>query len=173
MTDTNFIGIPVIGEPDRSRSTSVEQISQDQLGELFRAVLAEPSVEAIRWRQYTPYFNDGDVCDFGVYDPWFRIAGTPEDIGEDDDGFVHAGHVAVTGGKETEWREERINGRWNWKAVETGRTFDPNPAADAIQRLSAALDNGSAYHVLEDLFGDHATVTVTRERITVDTYEHD
>lgn len=27
----------------------------------------EPKLESFGWRQYTPYFNDGDVCTFGVY----------------------------------------------------------------------------------------------------------
>lgn len=29
-------------------------------------------VAAIRWRQYTPYFNDGDECKFGVEDVYIR-----------------------------------------------------------------------------------------------------
>lgn len=27
---------------------------------------AHPNVSAIRWAQYTPYFNDGDPCNFSV-----------------------------------------------------------------------------------------------------------
>ena len=35
----------------------------DEFGKLFNAY---PQVSAIRWNQYTPYFNDGDACVFGV-----------------------------------------------------------------------------------------------------------
>lgn len=34
-----------------------------------------PEVSAIYWQQYTPYFNDGDICEFGVYE--FDIDATP------------------------------------------------------------------------------------------------
>ena len=28
------------------------------------------TVKALRWRQYTPYFNDGDACEFHVHDAY-------------------------------------------------------------------------------------------------------
>ncbi len=46
-----------------------------------------PTVEAIRWTQYAPYFNDGEPCEFGVHDPMFKVAGLPEDGGDYEDGF--------------------------------------------------------------------------------------
>lgn len=27
-----------------------------------------PEVYGVKWRQYTPYFNDGEPCEFGVYE---------------------------------------------------------------------------------------------------------
>lgn len=57
-----------------------------------------PTVEAIRWEQYTPYFNDGDACEFGVNDFVVKMANPAEgseededdsDDDEDDDGFVY------------------------------------------------------------------------------------
>lgn len=27
-----------------------------------------PEVETVSWTQYTPYFNDGDTCEFGVHE---------------------------------------------------------------------------------------------------------
>lgn len=30
---------------------------------------AHPEAAAIQWRQYTPYFNDGEACYFGVCEP--------------------------------------------------------------------------------------------------------
>lgn len=32
-----------------------------------------PSIEKIRWTQYTPYFNDGEPCEFSVGDRQFKI----------------------------------------------------------------------------------------------------
>jgi ArsR family metal-binding transcriptional regulator len=37
------------------------------LSEALTAVFEEyPQVESISWTQYTPYFNDGDACEFSV-----------------------------------------------------------------------------------------------------------
>ena len=30
-----------------------------------------PNLEAFQWTQYTPYFNDGDECTFGVNDAYY------------------------------------------------------------------------------------------------------
>lgn len=37
-----------------------------ELAEQARAVFADERIRAIRWTQYTPYFNDGDPCIFRV-----------------------------------------------------------------------------------------------------------
>ncbi len=37
------------------------------------------SVNAVRWTQYSPHFNDGDPCTFGVYDPYFDVEGVDDD----------------------------------------------------------------------------------------------
>ena len=42
---------------------------QAELKTVFKAVFAEyPNVTRLTWRQYTPYFNDGDPCVFSVHD---------------------------------------------------------------------------------------------------------
>jgi hypothetical protein len=62
-----------------------------------------PKVEAIRWNQYTPYWNDGEVCKFGVRDLYFKPVGGDEEAGDDEDGFIDAEYnkdpVAVPVGK--------------------------------------------------------------------------
>lgn len=35
----------------------------------------QENLAEIRWTQYTPYFNDGDVCEFGVRELVFRFVG--------------------------------------------------------------------------------------------------
>lgn len=32
-----------------------------------------PSLTAVRWDQYTPYFNDGDTCEFSVHSPEYQL----------------------------------------------------------------------------------------------------
>ena len=44
--------------------------------ELFAA---RPEVLAVTWKQYTPYFNDGDTCEFSVGGWSVRLKDTAED----------------------------------------------------------------------------------------------
>lgn len=46
-----------------------------------------PDVEAVRWRQYTPYFNDGDPCTFSVHDFSYLKPGETAGYDGDQDGF--------------------------------------------------------------------------------------
>lgn len=39
-----------------------------------------PKLESVSWRQYTPYFNDGDACTFGVHAEYPDIVFAGEDI---------------------------------------------------------------------------------------------
>jgi hypothetical protein len=34
-----------------------------------------PEVEAVQWTQYTPYFNDGETCEFSVHEKYFILVG--------------------------------------------------------------------------------------------------
>lgn len=34
-----------------------------------------PEVEAVTWTQYTPYFNDGETCEFSVNEKYFILVG--------------------------------------------------------------------------------------------------
>lgn len=66
-----------------------------QIQSIFDAFFDKyPMVKTIHWTQYTPYFNDGDPCEFGVHE--FRYTETPVDKvdereytwGEGDDGAI-------------------------------------------------------------------------------------
>ncbi len=48
-----------------------------------------PEVRAVRWTQYTPYFNDGDPCVFNVHDISLLIDGLESQFKGDDEGFVY------------------------------------------------------------------------------------
>lgn len=51
---------------DEKRKTLAAEL-QKNFPELFKGFFAKHTwVESFKWRQYTPYFNDGDECTFGV-----------------------------------------------------------------------------------------------------------
>lgn len=52
-----------------------------------------PLILGIRWRQYTPYFNDGEPCEFSVRDILFRLTeGGPEE-GDYEDGYIYTSDI--------------------------------------------------------------------------------
>lgn len=118
----------------------LSEFGKAALSEEFKKTFdAHPDLIAIRWRQYTPYFNDGDPCTFRLGDFDMKFPDTPEDGGDCEDGF------------ESTYGERR-----------------KSPVAEAVSALGR-IDR----QVYESVFGDHCTVTATREGFEVEEYEHD
>lgn len=54
----------------------IKRIGKVSVGKLFTDFFtANPEVEAIRWTQYAPAFNDGDPCVFSIHEPMVRLSG--------------------------------------------------------------------------------------------------
>jgi len=107
---------------------------------------------AFGWTQYTPYFCDGEPCEFSVNEElMFELAGVPEGA---------------------DWIEESYSGHGLCELV----TYNASPIPDEY----AAIDRevGEVFDLLdqdmcEDLFGDHVLVKVTRDGVETHEYEHD
>ena len=197
MTDNaSAFGLPITGEkPEFNSRTNATQLPIEDLRPMVEAVFAHDDVESVRWRQYTPYFNDGDVCEFSIY------------AGEDY-GFVelksHPDHENENyGGPYFDSRDPAIAGGWDEKYVSsipegtpesrivrragngTGysnrynviRTTDEpmleHPASHDVAKLEGAINSGAFYDALYSVFGDHVVVTVRRDKIELESYEHD
>jgi predicted SnoaL-like aldol condensation-catalyzing enzyme len=49
--------------------TAVSKHGKKALAQLFKEFFeAAPEVDAVKWTQYTPHFNDGDACTFSVHE---------------------------------------------------------------------------------------------------------
>lgn len=162
-TSTNFLGIPVSGDITKG-STRVAQRPINDLQPILQNVLNDSTIAEFGWHQYTPYFNDGDPCEFGVYTFWVR---TTEDYDEELDDYELEvyGHPSLGGRKMT---------RSDAGAWVQGPYEGPDEARyDRVRELDRAIQGGEFEHVLLDSFGDHARITVRRDGVTVDYYEHD
>jgi hypothetical protein len=83
----NIPELTEIREMRNELKKKIEAVGKDALSKAFtRFFEANPKVEAIRWRQYTPYFNDGEPCEFSVDDLYAKKAGDDEP-GDYGDGF--------------------------------------------------------------------------------------
>lgn len=144
---TEVFGLPVKGEIQYYSENPKEQKPLEELEPLFKAVLDDPDVVKFGWTQYTPYFNDGDACIFGTWGVWVQ---RKDDQREEDD-------------------EEY---RWNWEV--SSYSYDGRPASPPHHvELANAIGSGHYDMALLKTFGDPAEVTVTRDGITVEFYDHD
>lgn len=162
---TNFLGIPIEGEIHKGDKRAPQR-PLDEFAPIVQAVLDEPSVTEFGWRQYTPYFNDGDPCVFSANGVWVRT--TDSRPGESTDSLeVEWGSNHGLGRREKHWDAGRR--RWELRGYE-----GPDEARyDRCMALAKAVDSGEFDDVLLDAFGDHSEITITRTGIRVETYEHD
>jgi len=170
VTDTarNFIGIPVNGDITKGAGR-VEQKPIEDLQPILQAVLNDPTVVEFGWRQYTPYFNDGEPCTFDVHGTWVR---TTDDEDADADELEMWNHRSLGEIKGGEWAPDPDSPGRNKRV---GAQYE-GPDEDRYRRckdLEAAVESGHFDHVLLDAFGDHAEITVRRDGIEVEFYDHD
>lgn len=122
-------------------NTEIAASAESALKAAFKEFLdANPNIDALRWTQYTPYFNDGATCEFGVNYPEVRLVGAV--IDEDDeweDGFVDSLPA-------------------------------DSPEEEAVQALFKEITSDEIFLAA---FGDHCRITVTRDGIDVESYDHD
>lgn len=165
-TQKNFLGIPIEGDITPG-ATRVEQKPIEELQPILQAVLDDPTITEFGWRQYTPYFNDGDPCEFSVHGTWVR---TVDDTDADEDELEMWGHRSL-GKVTTEWAENPENGR----REKSGETYEgPDRARyDRCKALEKAVEGGRFEVVLLEAFGDHAEIKVRRDGIEIEFYEHD
>jgi len=128
----------------------LEKEAKAVVGEVFAEFFAaNPTVKVVHWAQYTPYFNDGDVCEFGVGDFYYNLETDEfdgEGDGDDDGGDGKTGYRYAS-----DWRD------------------DVSPVEKAVANLRKVLPED----VLEVAFGDHTSVNATKDGFEVESYDHD
>ena len=68
-------------ELNEAYQAEVKATAMDAVKEAVHEFLSEhKNVKAVKWSQYTPYFNDGEACVFQVYEPEFLWEGEEEYI---------------------------------------------------------------------------------------------
>ncbi|MET9120002.1 hypothetical protein [Streptomyces sp. NPDC004528] len=170
----NFLGIPIEGDL-HAGSTRVEQISKEEFGTLLKTVIEHPEVKLVGWHQYTPYFNDGDVCEFsasGVYVITVHDAEQYEELQENDpymveETFSSSADHPTLGGRP--WIYDRTTFKGEYGPYEGNYP----ELWEAVDALATAIGSGSSDSVLLGHFGDHAKILVTTDKIEIEHYSHD
>lgn len=129
------------------------QKTRERLGKQLGGILSNAvkdfghDLVAIKWRQYTPYFMDGDACTFSVNDLYFKFKDTDEDDGDYSDGFIGAYELT-----DNDKEDPRI------KLVEE------------LSEMFYSIDDD----IFEMAFDDHTTVTILADgTIETDECDHD
>lgn len=123
----------LIVEYKRDLESNGEKLLLKVTKELF---VKYPDLEWFRWKQYTPYFNDGDECVFsaGIDYPDLKL--------HSEEDYIEEG-----------WSDKEEHQKLRDSVVETLQGFDEED-----------------YKLI---FGDHVSITVYKDKIEVEEYEHD
>lgn len=112
----------------------IKQFGEQALKAFFKDYFeAHPEIYGVKWEQYTPYFNDGEACIFGL------------------------GSVYLYPTKES---------------FDSGETYDGEGVIDSYNE-EPQTSLSEIEDILEVVFGDHTRVSVTRESIETEEYDHD
>lgn len=133
-----------------------------------------PFITEVQWCQYTPYFNDGEPCEFRVNSPDFKILKTYAGAAEILD-IVSADYYDDEDEEEDEDGnpvESLTNsyGMWSYKTVKKGTTPESVALSNAMIELTVLFEETELFKLALD---DHSKITVNKDEITVEEYEHD
>lgn len=205
MPDTaerEFLGMKIKGDWNSPGSDPVDQKPKEELAPLIEAVVNDPRIEAVRWVQYTPYFNDGEPCVFSISEYHFAIkpakANLPVDLMKLENvlaslpGYyspeevrTNPDHYMRTDDSDEEWWGPEDDGSNAFRCLlgherrsPTGPQQDRYGVApelgEMVFDLIHALASGAFDVACQQLFGDHATVTIPQSGdIEIETYDHD
>ena len=121
-------------------------------------------IKRIQWEQYTPYFNDGDTCEFNFNG--LEVVFQDQDL--NDKLNVEEGYGYEVGSRK--WHL----GADSSKSEEVKKMLRKKDVTSAFKVLT---ELNSVLHKMEDqlkeTFGDHVHIKVTPESIDIEEYQHD
>lgn len=144
----------LVVEYNKTRKEFMEK-SQNALKAVFKAFFDQnPDIDQITWNQYTPYFNDGDECIFGVYDMYFTLAKDNVDLSDvrwpDDDDNCHGRSFYGYSGADDPTKEQR----------------------DVFSSFAKEI-NTLPNEVFKDTFGDHVKIVAWKNGFNVEEFQHE
>lgn len=137
-------------ELDEKKRQMLEQFRNDFSNISKSFFEAVPRVKSITWTQYTPYFMDGDVCEFGINDIYFAT-----DENEDIEDY-----------------REFENNDGNFSSSTYGLKKLVTPEEFRLCEKMEAIINSNE-ELMKDLFDDHAIIVLRPSGTVVEEYEHD
>ena len=167
---------------EEKRQELLKEIQTEFPGMFKEFFTKAPKLKSFGWSQFTPYFNDGDTCEFSAHTDYLFLNGCIEDDMEEL-GFDICPYVYKT----IETEDDIVTNNkladvmgYSWhknkKIGEEG--LAPNPiycaetevVVDEIKKTLKQIPD----EFFKDLFGDHVKVTIHIDgTVDVEGYEHD
>lgn len=164
---------------------AVTEKLKPQFHDIFKDYLeAHPCIETLEVVAFTPYFSDGDECIYSVGDLGATLVDYEVDYApEFFEGYLNGfktGLLLLRDGVEPtlSWSKSE-NYAADWKARNTDVLelgIEKLEAIVAAQEAGRELQSTVASipdDVFRDMFGDHVKVTIDRNGVTTDAYDHD
>lgn len=144
---------------------SMKAEAKDALKTAFKRLFTEyPDVAVVAWQQYTPFFADGDPCEFSVHDVVVYSQKDMQEIQDGDDEFSYweDGPDVISNETPAFKYNEEIGG-YSWQDIEV---TNPSLAegANLAKKIISLLPN----EALLALFGDHASVRIEKHGVSVE-----
>lgn len=146
--DTTFLGIKVEGNYGGWSRAIQEPI--ENLYPYFKTAFDDYGVKAVMWEQYTPGFNDGDPCEFGVRDPKVTtnevVAAAWLNEEEPDMDLAYPG-------------KDLYYDEWEYES------YSSHPDGDHVNSIDVPVAAGRFEDALRAVFGNDTKVVVTPTRV--------
>lgn len=171
-------------EYNRHKREVTEQLKPN-FHSIFKPYLeSHPIIENVSFTAYTPYFNDGDECIYSVSELNAQIEG----FDDDEWGFfgTYSSYDAVLDylqtGKvpESTWKPHHYDTyREYWiKSSQPLIELGIDKLTEIVTAQKAGIElqrtmNSIPEDVIRDMFGDHVKVTIDRDGVTTEDYDHD
>lgn len=159
-------------EKQRAIAAEFQQTAQQLFKETTKVFFAEnPSVKAIVWNQYTPYFNDGDTCEFSVGEPYFTNA-EGEDLNDISWGEYEGDRDDIWAANSIHWVMNRRDDEYY---KDTVALIEKSGGINAVScdNFEKIIQSAEMRDVMLAMFGDHTTIVATAQGFAVSECEHD
>jgi hypothetical protein len=130
-----------------------------QLGTYLKNFVSsvDESVHSIKWEQYTPYFNDGDSCEFTIGEIRVKFNDGDNDAGEMGDGYLSSYDI----------------GTWDSETRSRIYTKEDKVRYEILDRIGKTFTT-----IPNDLFlvsyDDHKSIIIyTDGTVDIEDYDHD
>lgn len=153
-----FNGKKIVGKPNLTKSYKRGQDDLQIMFDNLDKVLKHDFVKQVSWTQYTPYFNDGDICEFRINKPEVEFT------------------FPITTQLEKEYTPGPKFSNWDFEYYKTKLpefAVLTKEFLEDFRNFTTSLVTETNENIIYETFGDHAEVIATKKKITIEDYTHD